>query len=64
MNNKLVIGLTGRFGAGCTTTMNLLKNEYGFSCYSLSDPIKKIAKVKYSDFDKLKNFKKENCCRT
>ena len=44
MSSNLIIGLTGRFGAGCTTTYNLLIEEYNFVGFSLSDFLREIAK--------------------
>jgi deoxycytidylate deaminase len=43
---KLVIGLTGRFGAGCTTTSLYFEQDLKFKRFSLSDELKKIAKKK------------------
>lgn len=43
MNNKIIVGLTGRFGAGCTTTYNLLIQEFDFKGFSLSNHLRKIA---------------------
>lgn len=43
MSDNMIIGLTGRFGAGCTTTYNLLIKEYNFKCFSLSDYLRVIA---------------------
>ena len=40
----MIIGLTGRFGAGCTTTYNLLIEEHNFVGFSLSDFLREIAK--------------------
>jgi deoxycytidylate deaminase len=54
----LIIGLTGSFGAGCTTTSNLLIDGKGFTGFSLSDPIKEKARKQYKDFDKKKNKEK------
>ena len=46
MNQNFVIGLTGRFGAGSTTTANLIlsRKENDFVYFSLSDFIKETAK--------------------
>lgn len=52
MKENLVIGLTGRFGAGCTTTADFFKNENGFTHFSLSDYLKDKARSRYRDFDK------------
>ena len=48
----LVIGLTGQFGAGCTTVADYLEKDHKFSKYSLSDVvieslIKRIGKTQY-----------------
>ncbi len=41
MNNKIVIGLTGSIGSGCTTIgKNFFENEMGFKYESLSTSIK------------------------
>jgi len=37
--NAIVVGLTGQFGAGCTTVGEYL-DEKGFHYYSLSDIVK------------------------
>jgi len=39
MDSHIVIGLTGQFGAGCTTVGEYL-DEKGFHYYSLSDIVK------------------------
>jgi len=45
----LVIGLTGSFGAGCTTTSNLLKSEKNFIVFSLSKLLKREARKEIKD---------------
>jgi deoxycytidylate deaminase/dephospho-CoA kinase len=45
-SSTLVIGLTGAFGSGCTTTAKLLRDERAFSVAKLSDPLKQIYKKK------------------
>lgn len=37
---EAIIGLTGAFGSGCTTTAKHLRDKRGFSLVRLSDPIK------------------------
>lgn len=44
MVEKLIIGLTGRFGAGCSKTLEILEKEYGFVPFSFSKYIKITAK--------------------
>ena len=46
MSNNIIIGLAGRFGAGCTTTYNLLLTEYdSFKGFSLSGYLKEKAET-------------------
>ena len=40
---NIIIGLTGRFGAGCTATYNLLTTEESFKGFSLSAHLKEVA---------------------
>jgi deoxycytidylate deaminase/dephospho-CoA kinase len=53
-NNGLIIGLTGRFGAGCTTTSNFFVKNRILNCknYSISTFLKDKAKKEIADFDK------------
>jgi len=51
-HKSLIIGLTGRFGAGCTTTSMILKDCKGFNYFSLSESLKKKAKMTINGFDK------------
>lgn len=44
MAKKIIIGLTGRFGAGCSSTLEVLKETFDYIPFSLSDYIKNIAK--------------------
>lgn len=60
MSSNIIIGLTGRFGAGSTTTANLLlhRTENDFQYFSLSQYIKNKARNDIPDFDK-KNEKEK-----
>ena len=58
MNDDLIIGLTGRFGAGCTTTNLYLKVEENFKCFSLSKTLRKKAKREIKDLNGIKNCEK------
>lgn len=50
--SNFVIGLCGRFGAGCTTTANLIISEYNdFTYFSLSQYIKDKAKKEVLGFE-------------
>ena len=42
--SKIIIGLTGRFGAGCSSTLEVLEKTFHFIPFSFSDYIKNIAK--------------------
>lgn len=44
MNNKIIIGLTGRFGAGCSATAQLLEVGNQFKRNGLSTVLKDLAK--------------------
>lgn len=48
----MIIGLTGRFGAGCSTASKLLQKEQDFSAVSLSTLLKEKARKEIPDFDK------------
>jgi deoxycytidylate deaminase len=49
----LIIGLTGRFGAGCTETSKYFTTKpYNFTNFSISSFLKDKAKKEYRDFDK------------
>jgi len=54
LNDGLIIGLTGRFGAGCTTTSNFFVKNKGLKCksYSFSAFLKDKAKKDIANFDK------------
>ncbi len=56
MNNNIKIGLTGRFGAGCTVTSVYYEKEFGCKRHSLSSELKKVARKEHKEF---KNFSKE-----
>lgn len=58
MEKGLIIGITGRFGAGCTTTSDFFTKEKGFVQFRLSDPLKKIARKRHADFDRIEDKKK------
>jgi deoxycytidylate deaminase len=58
----LVIGLTGQFGAGCTTVADYLEKDHKFHKYSLSDIVKdslmkRIGKTKYKQLSGKKRRK-------
>lgn len=57
-NTGLIIGLTGRFGAGCTTTARFFKTQKRFSSFSLSTPLKKVAINSVKNFSRKKNEEK------
>jgi deoxycytidylate deaminase len=57
-NVELIIGLTGSFGAGCTTTSLFLKEEKNFVSFSLSDALKEKAKREIKNFQKIENKEK------
>lgn len=52
-NNGLIIGLTGRFGAGCSTTANFFANNKKLNCksYSISAFLKDKAKKETVNFE-------------
>lgn len=52
-SNGLIIGLTGRFGAGCSTTANFFANNKQLKCksYSISVFLKDKAKKEIADFE-------------
>ena len=56
MSKNFIIGLTGRFGAGSTTTANLIlsRKEKDFEYFSLSQYVKDKAKKETRDFAKKK----------
>lgn len=55
----LVIGLTGQFGAGCTTVAEYLEKEHNFKRYSFSTVIKPAAKQRLGKKDYAKLNPKE-----
>ncbi|MCJ7635563.1 deaminase [Candidatus Bathyarchaeota archaeon] len=62
-SNAIVVGLTGQFGAGCTTVGEYLKEE-GFHYYSLSDIVKasaqkRLGPLKYQELSKKKDIRRE-----
>ncbi len=50
-NEPLIIGLTGRFGAGCTTTSEFFVAQLGFDYFSLSESLKSEAKKTIKGFN-------------
>jgi len=60
MNENFIIGLTGSFGAGSTTTTKLLLTlkEDNFEYFSLSQFVKDKARQEVGGFDKLKEKEK------
>ena len=48
--NPIAVGLTGQFGAGCTTVGEYLKEE-GSQYYSLSDVVKASAQKRLGAFE-------------
>jgi len=51
--NKIIIGLVGSFGSGCTTTSIFLEKVKKFHRFCLSDSIKKLAKQRIPGFNKM-----------
>ena len=39
--------LVGAMGVGKTTTARLLENRYGYRCYSLAEPVRRVAEVAF-----------------
>ena len=56
--NPIVVGLTGQFGAGCTTVGEYLKEE-GFQYYSLSEIVKASAQKRLGAFEYQELSKKD-----
>lgn len=54
----MIIGLTGRFGSGCTETSKFFHNTKGMEYFSISALLKEKAKKKVKDFDKKQPNKK------
>jgi deoxycytidylate deaminase/adenylate kinase family enzyme len=54
MTGNIVVGITGSFGSGCTTLTEVLREDYGFKRYSLSD----IVREKWSERHRDKSVKK------
>lgn len=46
MNNKILIGLTGSFGSGCSELRKVLEAEFGFGSVKLSDIVKEAARAR------------------
>lgn len=51
MAEDVIIGLTGRFGAGCSVTSKYFEKSRSFSSYHLSAFLKKSAKETVKDFE-------------
>jgi deoxycytidylate deaminase/dephospho-CoA kinase len=45
-SGKIVLGLTGPFGSGCSTLADVLKEKYSYISYSLSDFVKEAWLIK------------------
>ncbi len=60
MTNSIVIGLTGRFGAGCTVTSRYFEKIKKLKIYHLSDCLKKLAYEKHKDFKNLSAVSRRN----
>lgn len=58
-SNPIVVGLTGQFGAGCTTVVAEYLKEEGFHYYSLSDIVKASAQKSLGPFEYQKLSKKD-----
>lgn len=58
-DNKIVVGLTGQFGAGCTDVVAAYLEEIGFHYCSLSDIVKASAQERLGAFEYQKLSKKE-----
>ena len=57
--NPIVVGLTGQFGAGCTTVVAEYLKELGFHYYSMSDIVKTSTQKRLGAFEYQKLSKKE-----
>ncbi|MBA7507840.1 hypothetical protein ES706_06569 [subsurface metagenome] len=57
--NSIVVGLTGQFGAGCTTVVGEYLKEIGFKYYSLSNIVRASAQKTPSLFEYKKLSKKD-----
>jgi len=51
-NKRIVIGLTGRFGAGCSATGEFFASQLNFSPFSLSNQLEEIACKRIKGFKK------------
>ena len=58
MNKIVIIGIAGRFGAGCTTTCKFFADQLNFSYFSLSQTLKDKAKKGVKDFNRKKEKEK------
>lgn len=52
IERQIVIGLTGPFGAGCSTLAEELENRHNFRKYSLTDAMRELAPKFIKDLDK------------
>ena len=50
---RVVIGVTGRFGAGCSTTKVFFEQELNFKGFCLSTSLKEQVAKEVSDFDQM-----------
>jgi len=46
MSEQIVIGVTGSFGSGCTTVVEILETNYGFKGFSLSTTLRQMYEEK------------------
>jgi len=51
-NKRIIIGLTGRFGSGCTETSKFFTQIKKMNYFSISEHLKKIARKKDPEFDR------------
>ena len=51
MDEGIIVGLTGRFGAGCTSTGTFFEKNFNFKTYSVSSFLKTKAKKEISGFE-------------
>jgi deoxycytidylate deaminase len=58
-STPIVVGLTGQFGAGCTTVVGAYLKEEDFHYYSLSDIVKASAQKRLGPFEYQKLSKKD-----
>jgi len=56
MENKVLIGLTGSFGSGCSTLRKVLEEYYDFVSYKLSEEVREEAKKENIDESNRENL--------